>query len=127
MGFLTPRLGRHIGGQLVRCGTAAAPNYEEACAAESRADFIHKLRTRLKELRESRSWLRLILKAIYYLSIESRICSMNAGNCVMCWVSQWPRLAPMQRNPEVLQFAICNLQVAICNSSSRTTASAVSL
>ena len=57
------RLGRHIAGQLVRCGTAAAPNYEEACAAESRADFVHKLRISLKELRESRSWLRLILKA----------------------------------------------------------------
>ena len=33
------RLGRHIAGQLVRCGTSPAPNYEEACAAESRADF----------------------------------------------------------------------------------------
>ena len=33
------RMGRHIGGQLVRSGTSPAPNYEEACAAESRADF----------------------------------------------------------------------------------------
>jgi four helix bundle protein len=41
------RLGRHIAGQLVRCGTAAAPNYEEGCGAESRADFIHKLRVGL--------------------------------------------------------------------------------
>ena len=57
------RLGRHIAGQLVRCGTAAGPNYEEGCAAESRADFIHKLRICLKELRESRSWIRLIIKA----------------------------------------------------------------
>ena len=37
------RMGRHIGGQLVRSGTSPAPNYEEACAAESRADFVHKL------------------------------------------------------------------------------------
>ena len=29
------RMGRHIGGQLVRSGTSPAPNYEEACAAES--------------------------------------------------------------------------------------------
>ena len=57
------RLGRHIAGQLVRSGTAPAPNYEEACAAESRADFIHKMHIVLKELRESRSWLRLIMKA----------------------------------------------------------------
>src|SRR5438128_7252415 len=57
------RLGRHIAGQLVRGGTSPAPNYEEACAAESRADFIHKLMICLKELRESRSWIRLIIKA----------------------------------------------------------------
>ena len=57
------RLGRHIAGQLVRCGTSPAPNYEEGCAAESRADFAHKLSICLKELRESRSWLRLIVKS----------------------------------------------------------------
>ena len=37
------RMGRHIRGQLVRSGTSPAPNYKEACAAESRADFAHKL------------------------------------------------------------------------------------
>src|SRR5437764_13133408 len=57
------RLGRHIAGQLVRCGTAPAPNYAEGCAAESRADFVHKLSICLKELREARVWLRIIVKA----------------------------------------------------------------
>lgn len=57
------RLGRHIAGQLVRCGTSAAPNYEEGRAAESRADFVHKLSVCLKELRESQMWLRLIIKS----------------------------------------------------------------
>jgi four helix bundle protein len=57
------RLGRHVAGQLVRCGTGGFPNYEEACAAESRADFIHKLRVALKESRETRSWLRFIIRA----------------------------------------------------------------
>ncbi len=56
------RMGRHIGGQLVRSGTSPAPNYEEGCAAESRADFVHKLSICLKELRESRTWIRLIIK-----------------------------------------------------------------
>ncbi|MGD0090025.1 MAG: four helix bundle protein, partial [Planctomycetota bacterium] len=37
------RLGRHVSGQLVRSGTSPAPNYEEGCAAESKADFAHKL------------------------------------------------------------------------------------
>ena len=57
------RLGRHIAGQLVRSGTSPAANYEEACAAESRKDFVHKLSICLKELRESRCWIRLILQA----------------------------------------------------------------
>jgi four helix bundle protein len=56
------RMDRHVAGQLVRCGTSPAPNYEEACAAESRADFAHKLSICLKELRESRCWIRLIIK-----------------------------------------------------------------
>ncbi|HZM85593.1 MAG TPA: four helix bundle protein [Blastocatellia bacterium] len=56
------RMGRHIAGQLIRCGTSPAPNYEEARAAESRADFVHKLGICLKELRESRCWIRLIIK-----------------------------------------------------------------
>ena len=56
------RMGRHVAGQLVRCGTSPAPNYEEACAAESRADFAHELSICLKELRESRCWIRLIIK-----------------------------------------------------------------
>lgn len=57
------RLGRHVAGQLVRCGTSPPPNYEEACAAESPADFIHKLRVVLKELRETRMWLIYIARA----------------------------------------------------------------
>ncbi len=57
------RLGRHVAGQLVRCGTSPAPNYGEACAAESRADFVHKLGIVLKELRETRIWLRLAVKS----------------------------------------------------------------
>jgi four helix bundle protein len=57
------RAGRHVAGQLVRCGSAPGPNYEEGCAAESRADFAHKLGIVLKELRESRYWLRLIVRS----------------------------------------------------------------
>ncbi len=57
------RLGRHVAGQLVRCGTSPPPNYEEARAAERRADFVHKLGIGLKELRESRFWIRFIIKA----------------------------------------------------------------
>ena len=54
------RLGRHAAGQLVRCGTSAPPNYDEGCAAESKADFAHKVNIALKELVETRGWLRFI-------------------------------------------------------------------
>ena len=57
------RLGRHVAGQLVRCGTAPGPNYDEGCAAESRGDFAHKLSVVLKELKETRGWLRFVIIA----------------------------------------------------------------
>src|ERR1051325_10114376 len=53
------RAGNHIAGQLLRSGTAPLPNHGEAQAAESRSDFIHKLKLCLKELRETRRWRRL--------------------------------------------------------------------
>ena len=54
------RAGNHVDGQLIRCGTSPAPNYAEALGAESRRDFIHKLKICLKELRETRVWLLMI-------------------------------------------------------------------
>ena len=51
--------GKHIALQLIRSSTSSGANYEEACGAESRADFIHKLQIVLKELRESVYWLEL--------------------------------------------------------------------
>ena len=57
------RLGQHIANQIVRSGTSPAPNYSEGCAAESRKDFAHKLSISLKELRETKTWLRIIRKA----------------------------------------------------------------
>ncbi len=57
------RFGSHVAGQLIRSGTSPAPNYAEACGAESRRDFAHKLSICLKELRETRVWLQLIIRA----------------------------------------------------------------
>jgi len=76
------RLGRHVAGQLVRCGTSPPPNYEEARAAESRADFVHKLGICLKELRESRFWLRFIIKA--GLLPESRVADLLEECTELC-------------------------------------------
>jgi four helix bundle protein len=51
---------RIIKDQMIRSGTSAGANYEEARGAESRADFIHKLHIVYKELRETIYWLRLL-------------------------------------------------------------------
>lgn len=51
------RVGKHVAGQLLRCGTAPMPHHAEAQGGESRRDFIHKMKLGLKELRESLVWL----------------------------------------------------------------------
>jgi four helix bundle protein len=54
------RAGTHVANQILRSGTSPYPNHGEAEAAESRDDFVHKLKICLKELRETRRWARLI-------------------------------------------------------------------
>ena len=49
-----------IGRQLLKSGTSVGANVQEADAAESRSDFIHKLSIALKEARETRYWLSLV-------------------------------------------------------------------
>ena len=56
------RAGNHVANQILRSGTSPYPNHGEAEAAESRDDFIHKLKICLKELRETRRWGKLIRK-----------------------------------------------------------------
>jgi four helix bundle protein len=45
--------GKHISGQILRCGTSPAPNYGEARALKVEQTFIHKLRIVFKELKTS--------------------------------------------------------------------------
>lgn len=52
----------HLSKQIIRSATSSALNYGEATSAESKADFIHKLRLVLKELKESFVCLKIIAK-----------------------------------------------------------------
>jgi four helix bundle protein len=56
------RAANHVAGELLRCGTS--PYHGEVEAAETRKDFVHKLKVCLKELKETRRWLRLIKKSM---------------------------------------------------------------
>ena len=57
---------KHLGEQLIRSGTSPALNYGEAQSAESREDFIHKMKIGLKELRETMASLRIIQLRNYF-------------------------------------------------------------
>ncbi|HYR44388.1 MAG TPA: four helix bundle protein [Terriglobia bacterium] len=77
----TPQ-GRHISNQILRSGTAVAANYGEARGAESRSDFVHKLRVVLKELNETAVWLQIIVKSsLLSPEIMSAIVAENQELC----------------------------------------------
>lgn len=71
--------GNHIAGQLVRSGTSPALNYGEAQSAESRNDFIHKMKISAKELRETYNCLRIIKKRNWYIE-EKLFKILNENN-----------------------------------------------
>ena len=80
--------GKHVAGQILRSGTSPAPNYGEARGAESRADFIHKLRIVFKELNETAIWLQIIRESsllspenIFAIVVENReLCRIIAAS-----------------------------------------------
>lgn len=76
------RTGTHIASQLLRSGTAPAPNYAEARGAESDRDFVHKLKVVLKELNESLVWLSVIRSG--ELLDEENLRSAGEECIVMC-------------------------------------------
>ena len=57
--------GRHVALQLVRSATGGGANYEEARAAESREDFVHKIGIAAKEVRETVYWLEFIQRSAW--------------------------------------------------------------
>ena len=60
----------HLSGQIIRSGTSPALNYGEAQSAESKKDFIHKIKIVLKELRETFVCLKIIKRAKLFKSQE---------------------------------------------------------
>ena len=78
---------RHIADQLLRSATSVAANYAEASEAESTADFVHKMKLAMKELKESRVWLLFASRltpgeAVESLRAESRELLLMAGKSI---------------------------------------------
>lgn len=61
-GISNTKAGNHLASQLVRSGTSVSLNYGEAQSAESKRDFIHKMKVILKELRETLINLKIIAR-----------------------------------------------------------------
>lgn len=59
-------------GQFARSGTSIGANYCEADEAESKKDFIHKIRICKKESRETKHWLRMIVTTVPELKAGAR-------------------------------------------------------
>ena len=74
--------GRHISNQILRSGTATAANYGEARGAESRADFVHKLKIVFKELNETVIWLEIIIRSS--LVSAENVVAIVAENRELC-------------------------------------------
>jgi four helix bundle protein len=103
--------GRHVAGQLIRAGTSCGSNYEEACGAESRSDFAHKMSIVLKELKESRFWLRLFpkRKCLPLTALNPSWTNVNS-------YAPWLRKAFLRQNAGEVQidnFALLILQFAM--------------
>ena len=88
--------GKHICGQLIRSGTSAGANYEEARGAESEKDFIHKLGICLKELRETRYWLRIITRT--ELIPPARMAEIERESDELCRIIGKSILTTRERN-----------------------------
>ncbi len=74
------KAGNHFSGQIIRSGSSPALNYGEAQSAESKRDFVHKMKVCLKELRETYVALRIIKKAnlhLGYSTIDNLIAENN--------------------------------------------------
>ena len=70
----------HLAGQLLRSGTSPALNYGEAQSAESRRDFIHKIKIVLKELRESNICLDIIYRSKLYNAKDKILLGLGESN-----------------------------------------------
>lgn len=72
--------GKTLSGQIIRSGTSVALNYGEAQSAESKKDFIHKMKIVLKELRETFVALKIIQKANLYIDEDKIIMAKKENN-----------------------------------------------
>ena len=90
--------GNHLGNQLTRSGSAPALHYGEAQSAESRTDFIHKMKIALKELRETHNCLRIINRLEW---LETSFLNNSIKECNELLAIFVKSIATAQKNKEL--------------------------
>ncbi len=85
-GFPSTKVGNLVSNQLLRCSTATAPNYGEAQSAESRRDFVHKMKICLKEMRETQVWLKFASRMELVEPHETRGVIEECGQLISIFV-----------------------------------------
>jgi four helix bundle protein len=73
--------------QLVRSGTSVGANYCEADDAESKKDFRHKISICLKEIKETKHWLRMLAAAAPELKEEARVLWQEAKELTLIFAA----------------------------------------
>ena len=105
--------GNHMAGQILRSGTSPAPNYGEARGAESPADFLHKIRVVLKELNETKIWLKIIKKS--NLVAPDKMESLLNESTQLCRI--FYRIRQNRENTNEVKFrAFKSLSASCCHS-----------
>ena len=74
------KVSNHLAGQLMRSGTSSALNYGEAQSGESIRDFIHKIKSVLKELRETNICLKIIFRTKLFKIEDKIVTAINESN-----------------------------------------------
>ncbi len=104
--LLKTPVGRHIAGQIIRSGTSPAANYGEAQRAESRADFIHKIKICLKELRETKVLLMIIKSGNLCKTFAAgKDLTDETDQLISIFVASVKTARRNQKNPSYLNFA----------------------
>jgi four helix bundle protein len=109
-----PGVVRRIAWQLSDSATSAAANYQEAKAAYSRRDFAAKNSTVLKELRESKLWLRIIIRCRLGPTAKSQDLLDEADQLCAIFTSSMKKLHPIAMWVAWTVVLTCNLLLVAC-------------
>jgi four helix bundle protein len=105
-----PGVARQIAWQLADAGTSVAANYEEAKGSYSRREFAAKNGIVLKEAREARLWLRIILACELAPAQNTKPLYDEANELVGIFIASVRRL----RAPQMWRKTIVFVAAALC-------------